>query len=208
MVAMASGGGRTVLNLHDRIESGDVKGGELRHVFVSRTSAAATERCAAAGLEVHVPVGDVDESATAFLDATKPDIVLLCGYLRHLNISPTLEHRVLNIHPALLPDFGGRGMYGSLVHEAVLKAGAIRSGCTVHLVDDVFDHGPIVLQRTCEVYDTDDASMLAARIFALECEAFPAAVRLAIEGRLRLHQGCIETAPLGQPWPDRLFGPR
>ena len=210
MVAMASGGGRTVLNLHDCIESGHLKGAELHQVFVSRASAEATQRCEAAGLDVQVPPsqGDVDEAATAFLDRTQPDIVLLCGYLRHLCIPDALQHRILNIHPALLPDFGGHGMYGNRVHDAVLAAGARRSGCTVHLVDDVFDHGPTVLQRSCAVHDTDDASTLAARVFALECEAFPSAVTLAIEGRLRLQDGRVETSPTGQPWPDRLFAAR
>ena len=84
---------------------------------------------------------------------------------------------MLNIHPALLPEFGGHGMYGLRVHEAVLAAGDKISGCTVHFVDNEYDHGPIVLQRKVEVRGDDTPQTLQARVFAAECEAYPAALR-------------------------------
>jgi len=205
LVAMASGGGRTVLNVLGHIERGDLCDVVLRHVFVSRKDAPAIERCRAAGLHVHLPDDDIDAAAQQFLLDTNPDMVLLCGYLRHLHIPPRLTDRVLNIHPSLLPDFGGRGMYGQRVHEAVLEARRTDTGCTVHLVDDTYDSGPIVLQRTCPVRPDDTPDTLAARVFEMECDALPDAIALATQGRLRRSAGRVDVAPSNSPWPDGLF---
>ena len=95
------------------------------------------------------------------------------GFLKHVLIPADFENRVVNIHPALIPAFCGQGFYGHRVHEAVLDAGAKMSGCTVHFVDNVYDHGPIILQRTVPVLDDDTPDTLAARVFAAECEAYP-----------------------------------
>src|SRR4029077_20300386 len=92
----------------------------------------------------------------------------------------------MNIHPALLPAFGGKGMYGHRVHEAVLESGARISSCTVHFVDDHYDHGPIILQRTVPILDDDTPDTLAARVLEQECEAYPEAIRLFAEGKLRI----------------------
>ena len=114
---MASGGGRTVLNLHDALRASQLDSEvEFQHVFVSRPGVAAVERCRAIGMQVHLPDGAVDAAATAFLHSTDPDMVLLCGYLRWLDIPETLKNRVLNIHPSLLPRHGGKGMHGMHVH--------------------------------------------------------------------------------------------
>ena len=96
------------------------------------------------------------------------------------------RHRVLNIHPALLPAFGGKGMYGRHAHEAVLAYGARVSGCTVHFADDTYDTGPILVQKCVPVLDGDDPDTLAARVFEAECEAYPDAIRLISEGRVRV----------------------
>jgi folate-dependent phosphoribosylglycinamide formyltransferase PurN len=90
----------------------------------------------------------------------------------------------MNIHPALIPAFCGKGYYGPRVHQAVLEYGAKVSGCTVHFVDQRYDHGPVILQRTVPVLDDDTPESLAARVFTEECEAYPEAVRLFAEGRL------------------------
>src|SRR5207245_9548017 len=113
--------------------------------------------------------------------ATRAELVCLAGYLQLLEICPEFADRILNIHPALLPAFGGKGMYGRHVHEAVLSAGVKVSGCTVHFVDQVYDHGPIMLQKPVEVQDDDTPETLAARVFAAECEAYPEAIRLCAE---------------------------
>jgi folate-dependent phosphoribosylglycinamide formyltransferase PurN len=110
----------------------------------------------------------------------------MAGFLQLLRIPDDFAGRVLNIHPALLPAFGGQGMYGRRVHKAVLAAGVKESGCTVHVADNEYDHGPIVLQRTVEVRPDDTPEALADRVFAAECEAYPEAIRLFAEGKLRL----------------------
>src|SRR5690606_28613776 len=94
--------------------------------------------------------------------------------------------RVVNIHPSLIPAFCGHKMYGHFVHEAVLNYGCKVSGCTVHFVDNQYDNGPIILQRTVNVAEDDTPDRLAARVFAAECEAYPAALRLYANGRLQI----------------------
>jgi folate-dependent phosphoribosylglycinamide formyltransferase PurN len=95
----------------------------------------------------------------------------------------------MNIHPGLLPRYGGKGLYGDRVHTAVLAAGEKESGCTVHFADNEYDHGPKILERRVPVLPTDTAESLAARVFEAECEAYPEAIRLFAEGRLRIENG-------------------
>ncbi len=103
----------------------------------------------------------------------------ICTWSGHLlRIPEDFEDRVLNIHPALLPKFGGKGFYGDQVHRAVLNAGEEESGCTVHLCNNDYDKGRILLQRRVTVSPDDDLDSLAARVFAAECEAYPAAIEL------------------------------
>ena len=98
-------------------------------------------------------------------------------FLKYLLTSSDFANRVINIHPSLIPAYSGKGFYGSRVHAAVIANGEKKSGCTVHFVDDEYDHGPIILQREVPVIDTDTTESLAARVFAAECEALPAAIR-------------------------------
>ena len=111
------------------------------------------------------------------------DLVVMAGFLKHVLIPEDFDHRVINIHPSLLPSFGGPGMYGHHVHQAVLDRGVKISGCTVHYVDNQYDNGPILLQRSCEVEPDDTADTLAARVFEEECKALPEAIRLHHRGR-------------------------
>ena len=110
--------------------------------------------------------------------------MLLAGFLRLLHIPPAWDRRVLNIHPSLIPKFCGEGYYGNRVHQEVLNAGETMSGCTVHFVDNVYDHGPIVLQKEVPVYADDSVESLAARVFESECAAYPAALELIAQGRV------------------------
>ena len=119
------------------------------------------------------------------------DLVCLGGYLRWFRIDPPFENRVMNIHPALLPNFGGTGMYGAKVHRAVLDSDATVSGCTVHFVDDHYDHGPIILQRTCPLLAGDDVDHLAGRVFEQECIAYPHAIGLFAADRLSVRDGMV-----------------
>ena len=108
------------------------------------------------------------------------------GFIQHVLIPTDFTHRVLNIHPSLIPAFCGKGYYGSHVHRAVLDYGAKVSGCTVHFVDDQYDHGPILLQRMVEVEPNDTPEALAERVFSAECEAYPEAIRLLQSGAVRI----------------------
>jgi phosphoribosylglycinamide formyltransferase-1 len=108
------------------------------------------------------------------------------GFLTHVLIPADFENRVLNIHPALIPAFCGKGFYGSHVHEAVLEYGAKISGCTVHFVDNEYDHGPIILQKVVPVLDDDTPESLATRVFQAECEAYPEALRQLAKGHLKV----------------------
>ena len=113
-----------------------------------------------------------------------PDLVCFAGWLHLLPIPTDFQRKVLNIHPALLPAFGGKGMYGQRVHDAVLASGAKVSGCTVHFADDSYDTGPILIQKCVPVKDGDDADALAARVFEAECEAYAEAIELVASGRV------------------------
>jgi folate-dependent phosphoribosylglycinamide formyltransferase PurN len=116
----------------------------------------------------------------------RADLVCLAGFLQLIHVPDDFLGRVMNIHPALIPAFCGKGYYGHHVHEAVLTYGAKVSGCTVHFADNEYDHGPIILQRTVQVLADDTPETLAARVFAQECEAYPEAIRLFAEGKLKI----------------------
>ena len=114
------------------------------------------------------------------------DLVVMGGFLKLVLIPPDFAGRVMNIHPSLIPSFCGHGYYGRKVHQAVLDYGCKVSGCTVHFVDNEYDHGPIILQRVVPVLGDDTAESLAKRVFEQECQAYPEALRLYGQRRLRL----------------------
>jgi phosphoribosylglycinamide formyltransferase 1 len=134
-----------------------------------------------------------EDFARALLDALRAhgtEFIVLAGYMKHLpdSIVSAFRGRILNVHPALLPKFGGSGMYGMNVHRAVIEAGEKESGATVHLVDEEYDHGAIVLQRLVPVIDGDTPESLAARVLAVEHQLLPEALRRVIEGSAAYHQ--------------------
>lgn len=178
LVCLISGGGRTVLNLQDVIDRGGLDA-RIELVIASRPCPG-IDRCEARGLRVRLMPGDLD--AVTLADALgDADLACLAGYLRLVPVPSGWEGRILNIHPALLPAFGGPGMYGDRVHRAVLEAArrgeVAESGCTVHLCDARYDTGPTVVQRRCPVLAGDTVGSLAARVFAEECAAYPEAIR-------------------------------
>ena len=194
---LVSGGGRTMLNIADCIERGTLAA-TVRVVISSRAEAPAVHRARERGLDVRVAArGDfagedeMHEVITSWLLEGLVDLVCLAGYLRWFRVDPSFKNRVMNLHPALLPDFGGHGMYGATVHRAVLDSGATVSGCTVHFVDDRYDHGPIILQRTCPVLPGDDANHLAGRVFEQELIAYPHAIGLFATDRLSIRDGSV-----------------
>lgn len=177
---LVSGSGRTALNLHRASLEGRMPAAIVR-VIAHREDILAVARCREAGLDVEVVPGPPGPATSDALDAALAragaEIVLLAGYLRMLRVGPWAG-RALNVHPALLPHFGGAGMHGMRVHQAVLASGARESGCTIHVVDDRYDHGRIVVQRRCPVLQGDTPDTLAARVFSEECAGYPDAVRL------------------------------
>lgn len=178
---LISGGGRTALNIHTALSQGDLDA-DVAVVVAHREDAEGVARCRAAGLRVAViPPGEqFAERIDSVLDAAAVDLVCLAGYLRRFRVGERWKGRVLNIHPALLPEFGGHGMYGLRVHQAVLAAGRTESGCTVHEVDEEYDRGRIILARRCPVMAGDTPESLAARVFAEECIAYPQAIAIML----------------------------
>ena len=175
LVVLISGGGTTLQNLLDRIADGRLRA-TVVGVVSSRADAFGLERAKRAGVPaVVVPKGQAEATWTA-IRGFNPDLVILGGWLNLLPIPDDYRERVLNIHPALLPAFGGRGMYGHRVHEAVLASGVSESGCTVHFADNGYDTGPILVQKRVPVHPTDTPATLAARVFEAECEAYPEAI--------------------------------
>jgi phosphoribosylglycinamide formyltransferase-1 len=184
IAVLISGGGTTLRNLIEKIEAGQLAA-EICLVISSSPNAAGLRFAEAAEIPTLVVEKKKSLSAEAFSEAifapcreANVDYVVMGGFLKHVLIPPDFQNRVLNIHPALLPAFGGKGMYGLNVHAAVLAAGAKFSGCTVHFVDNEYDHGPVVLQRQVAVRPDDTPESLQARVFATECEAYPAALGL------------------------------
>lgn len=190
LVVALSGGGRTLLNLQDEIDAGRLDA-EVVLVLASRVCAGA-DRARARGLNVLVEPGEIPaERLGRILSEARADWLVLAGYLRLVHVPEPWAGRVVNIHPALLPELGGPGMYGDRVHKAALgrfRAGDRRpTGATVHLVDAEYDHGPIVEQRPVEIREDDTAETLAARVFEAECELYPSALRrlFQTQGRRR-----------------------
>jgi len=188
LVALISGGGTTLQNFIDRIVAGTLNA-TISGVISSRPDTFGVERAK----QGRLPVTLVERRSADFADRVwsavrsfTPDLVCFAGWLHLLPIPADFRHKVLNIHPALLPAFGGKGMYGRRVHEAVLASGAKVSGCTVHFADDTYDTGPILVQKCVPVQEGDDPDTLAARVFAAECEAYPEAIELLAKGRVTI----------------------
>lgn len=190
LVALISGGGTTLQNLIDRIAAGKLSA-TIAGVVSSRQDVLGVERAKQAGIPVTVVerkrVDGFTDQVWTTVRSFSPDLVCFAGWLHLLPIPDDFRHRVLNIHPSLLPAFGGKGMYGRHVHEAVLTYGAKVSGCTVHFADDTYDTGPILVQKCVPVQETDTPESLAARVFQAECEAYPEAIELIATGRVSVH---------------------
>lgn len=188
IATLISGSGRTVVNLHEAIDR-DVIPAEIVLCISSRSDVAGVQRAKDLGIETKVVERKGCDSPAEFSDViwqhlreANVDLICLCGFMSFLPIPDDQLGKVVNIHPSLLPKFGGKGMFGHHVHEAVIAAGEAESGCTVHFADNVYDHGPTILQRKIDVLPNDTPDTLAARVFDEECKAYPEAVRLIAEG--------------------------
>jgi phosphoribosylglycinamide formyltransferase 1 len=193
IAVLISGGGTTLRNLIEKIGAGTLPV-EIRLVISSNPAARGLEIARQASIPTLVverkkSATDDDFSRAIFEPCREAGVkyVVMGGFLKHVLIPPDFENRVINIHPALLPAFGGKGMYGLKVHQAVLDAGEKTTGCTVHFVDNQYDHGPIILQRSVPVEYNDTAESLQTRVFDAEREALPEALRLLASGRVSVH---------------------
>lgn len=201
LAILISGSGTTMQNLIDCIARHELDA-SIKLVIASRPGIGGLERADKAGLISYVVdrrgAADVQTFSKRIFDLCDDagvDLVCLGGWLSLLKIPDKWLGKVMNIHPALLPSFGGKGLYGQKVHQSVLDCGAKISGCTVHFVNDDYDAGPIIIQRPCCVADDDTASTLAARVFEEEKIAYPQAIRLFQQNRLSIHGRRVRIAP-------------
>jgi phosphoribosylglycinamide formyltransferase 1 len=192
LAVFLSASGTTLQNLLDRIVDGRLK---AQIVLVASNNVGAYGLVRAENADI--PTAVVERKAFATREEFsgklfdhcrehRAELVCLAGFLQLIQIPEDFQGRVMNIHPALIPAFCGKGYYGHHVHEAALAAGVKITGCTVHFCDNQYDHGPIVLQRPVPVLEDDTPDSLSARVFEQECEAYPEAVHLFAEGRLRI----------------------
>jgi phosphoribosylglycinamide formyltransferase 1 len=201
LAVLLSGSGRTLQNFLDRIADGSLKA-RVVTVISSRPGVYGLERAAQAGVPAVVvdrrkfdDIESFSRAVTAELHAADAELIALAGFLSMYRIPDEYAGRVINIHPALLPSFGGKGFYGDRVHRAVLEHGCKVSGATVHFADNEYDTGPIIAQRTVPVREDDDPHTLADRVFEAELKAFPEAINLFAEGRLRVEGRRVVIAP-------------
>lgn len=194
IAVLASGGGSNFQSLVDHFNSEDVdRGGRVVGVVASRDTAGVLDRAANEGVASAVaPAAADSDGMAAFLleqlDAWGADFVVLAGYMRLVppEVVRAYLGRMVNIHPALLPAFGGKGMYGGRVHGAVIEAGARVSGVTIHFVDEAYDRGPILCQWPVPVLSADRPETLAARVLRVEHRVLPLAVEALARGDVRL----------------------
>ena len=182
IAVLISGGGTTLKNLIDR-KAQNTLPVDFRLVVSSNPKAKGLDYAQESSIPTRVirkkDFVDGQAHSDAMFEAIRESgakLVVMGGYLEHLLIPSDFEKRVINIHPSLIPAFCGKGMYGLYVHQAAIEFGVKVSGCTVHFVDNQYDHGPILLQRTCEVLDGDTPETLQRRVFELERDALPDAI--------------------------------
>jgi phosphoribosylglycinamide formyltransferase-1 len=191
LAVLVSGSGSNLAALIDAVNEGIIDNGQISLVISNKEDAYALTRAENAGISTLVVKRsdfnsdeDFDKYIIHKLKEFKIDVVLLAGYLRILTepLLEAYEERILNIHPSLLPEFGGRGLYGMKVHEKVISAGALVSGCTVHIVNKKVDGGPIIAQTPVSVLPDDTPPSLAAKILKEEHKLYPKTVRNFING--------------------------
>ena len=182
IAVLASGRGTNLQALIDHFAAlGERSPAQIALVASNRPHAPALERARAAAIPVSLfDTSDDGTALVGLLQLHAIDLLVLAGYMKR--IPPTvIDHfrgRIVNVHPGLLPDFGGAGMYGARVHEAVIAKGASHSGVTVHLVDEELDHGPTIAQWKIAVRPDETAESLAARVLAIEHILYPRAVEM------------------------------
>ncbi|MBW7996672.1 MAG: phosphoribosylglycinamide formyltransferase [Candidatus Glassbacteria bacterium] len=203
VAVMASGGGTNLQKLLDRFPDRNSSSAHARVVLVvtDRPGAGSLDRATKAGVATEiVPPADFDSQEgfgrrlLELFEERGVGLVVLAGYLKMVppNVVAVYSNRMINIHPALLPSFGGRGMYGRRVHEAVIASGAKLSGPTVHFINEEYDRGPIIAQSAVPVFHEDTPEELAARVLEKEHELLPEVVGLIASGRVEVVEGRVK----------------
>jgi len=189
---LISGGGTTLKNLLDLQSAGKLNA-EIVNVVSSSSKAGGNQFATDAAIPLQVRTrksfeSDEQFSAAIFGDcrSASSDLVVMGGFLKRVVIPDDFRNRVINIHPSLIPSFCGQGLYGMRVHQAVIDYGCKVTGCTVHFVDDEYDHGPVIAQQVVEVHADDSAEKLQQRVFAAERQIYPEVINLIASGRLEI----------------------
>ncbi len=192
IAVLISGGGRTLMNLLEKIADGRLSA-QVAMVISSSSTSKGLQIAADAGIPAEKMLRGGYDSDEAYSEAifaccraAGAELVVLGGWLKKLVIPADFALRVVNIHPSLIPAFCGHKFYGHFVHEAAVAYGVKVSGCSVHFVDNEYDHGPVILQKTVPVLAEDDADTLAARVFEQECVAYPEAIQAILTGRVEM----------------------
>jgi len=194
LVALASGGGTNLQAIIDNIEAGKLDA-QIKAVISNNSKSGALERARNHNIPaIHLShkqfatPEEFDQKLLAILKENETDLVILAGYMKILSptVVRTYRNRILNIHPALLPSFGGKGMYGIHVHEAVINTGVKVTGVTVHVVDEIYDHGPIIVQKCVPVQPDDTPETLQQRVLPHEYELYSKAIQLFAEGKVEI----------------------
>lgn len=183
---LLSGGGRTLENFLSQLAQ-EPRFATISRVISDRQGVGGLERAERHGIPWSVmPCRNAEDSLQIFdqLEEDGVELVILGGFLRLLHVPDAWLGKVLNIHPSLIPHHCGKGFYGDRVHRSVLESGDQETGCTVHFVDNVYDHGPIVLREKVPVVAGDSVNTLAERVFAAECRAYPRALSMVIDGEV------------------------
>jgi formyltetrahydrofolate-dependent phosphoribosylglycinamide formyltransferase len=201
IAVLISGGGTTLRNLLEKMADGRLTV-EIALVVASSPKAGGLRFAREANIPEIVletkNFADQESYSNAIFDECRRrnvDLVVMGGFLKRLTIPADFANRVVNIHPGLIPAFCGQGYYGHHVHEAVLEYGAKLSGCTVHFADNEYDHGPVIFQKAVPVEEDDTPDTLAARVFEAECEAYPQALQLLAERRIKLEGRKVRVLP-------------
>ncbi|CUT04799.1 phosphoribosylglycinamide formyltransferase-1 [Candidatus Chrysopegis kryptomonas] len=194
IAVFASGRGSNLMAILNAIKEGKLNA-KISLVISNNSNAGALEIARANGIDaLHISrkqFSSDEEYVQKILNELKSrnvELIVLAGYMKKIpsEIIKEYPNKILNIHPALLPAFGGQGMYGLNVHKAVIESGVKITGVTVHIVDEEYDHGPIVMQRAVEVRDDDTPETLAERVLKVEHEIYPQAIKLFVEGKIKV----------------------
>ncbi len=199
IAVLVSGGGTNLQALIDAQKSGIIKSGRIRLVISNKDGAYALERAKNAGIKTYTVLKKnfygqqgFESELIRILDENKIDLIVLAGFMSILseNFTSHYQNKILNVHPSLIPSFCGEGFYGLHVHEAVLKKGVKVTGATVHIVNEIPDGGPIIMQRAVEVRDGDTPEDLQKRVMEqAEWKILPESVELMCSGKIKIENG-------------------